>query len=64
MIYEKKQGVPKFECHEYFKRIKDYVVLIPVINEGDRILKEQVGIKNPTCFIWRRNEGKTCTCIR
>lgn len=40
MIYEKKQGVPKFECHEYFKKMKDYVVLIPIINEGDRILKE------------------------
>lgn len=33
-------GVPKFECVEYKVRAKDYVVLIPIINEGDRILKE------------------------
>lgn len=33
-------GVPKFECLEYEKRAKDYAVLIPIINEGDRILKE------------------------
>ncbi len=33
-------GVPKFECIEYQKKSKDYVVLIPIINEGDRIHKE------------------------
>lgn len=33
-------GVPKFECVEYRRREKDYVVLIPIINEGHRILKE------------------------
>lgn len=40
MIYEKQNGVPKFECTEYAARTKDYVVLIPIINEGDRIIKE------------------------
>lgn len=40
MIYERRPGVPKFECNEYFEKSKDYVVLIPIINEGDRILKE------------------------
>ncbi len=40
MIYERKPGVPKFECVEYQQRMKDYVVLIPIINEGDRIIKE------------------------
>ena len=40
MIYEKQPGVPKFECFEYEKRKKDYVVLIPIINEGERIKKE------------------------
>ena len=40
MIYEKKPGVPRFECNEYSSKTKDYVVLIPIINEGDRILKE------------------------
>ena len=33
-------GVPKFECNEYAPKSSDYVVLIPVINEGERILKE------------------------
>ena len=40
MIYEKQEGVPKFECTEYAEKTKDYVVLIPIINEGDRIHKE------------------------
>lgn len=40
MVYEKRKGVPKFECTEYLKKTKDYVVLIPIINEGDRIIKE------------------------
>lgn len=40
MIYEKKTGVPKFECIEYATKSKDYVVLIPIINEGERIIKE------------------------
>ncbi|MBR4707481.1 MAG: glycosyltransferase family 2 protein [Pseudobutyrivibrio sp.] len=30
----------KFECMEYGPKSKDYVVLIPIINEGDRIHKE------------------------
>lgn len=40
MIYERRKGVPKFECIEYAEKAKDYVVLIPVINEGERIRKE------------------------
>lgn len=40
MVYEKKTGVPKFECTEYKEKTKKYVVLIPIINEGDRIVKE------------------------
>lgn len=40
MIIEKQTGVPRFECTEYEKKTKDYVVLIPIINEGDRIIKE------------------------
>ena len=40
MIYEKQNGVPKFECTEYSGKTKDYVVLIPIINEGERIAKE------------------------
>ena len=39
-IYEKQNGVTKFECTEYKEKTSDYVVLIPIINEGDRIRKE------------------------
>lgn len=40
MIYERREGVPKFESFEYSNKAKEYVVLIPIINEGDRIHKE------------------------
>lgn len=40
MIYEKQAGVPKFESFEYAGKTKDYVVLIPIINEGERIALE------------------------
>lgn len=40
MIYERREGVPKFESFEYSNKARDYVVLIPIINEGDRIHKE------------------------
>jgi dolichol-phosphate mannosyltransferase len=40
MIYKRQKGVPQFECMEYKVKSKDYVVLIPIINEGDRIIKE------------------------
>lgn len=40
MIYEKQSGVPRFECKEFQGKNKDYVVLIPIINEGERIKKE------------------------
>ena len=40
MIYEKQPGVPKFECMEYKEKTKNYVLLIPIINEGNRIHRE------------------------
>lgn len=40
MIYERQTGVPKFECTEYSNKTKEYVVLIPIINEGERIIRE------------------------
>lgn len=40
MIYERQSGVPKFECTEYAEKTKNYAVIIPVINEGERIIKE------------------------
>ena len=41
-IYKKQKGVPEFKCIQYEERSSDYVVLIPVINEGDRIRKELI----------------------
>ena len=38
--YENIAGVPKFNCFEYQGRTKDYCVLIPIINEKDRIHRE------------------------
>lgn len=50
MIYEKQQGVPRFECEEYCAKEKKYVVLIPIINEGERIIKElQRAYDNNVC---------------
>ncbi len=40
MIYKKQSGVPRFICREFSEKNKDYVVLIPIINEGERIYKE------------------------
>lgn len=40
MVFEKQKGVPKFECTEYCEKTKDYVLLIPIINEGERIIRE------------------------
>lgn len=40
MIYERSNGVPKFACTEYEGRLKEYVILIPIIDEGDRIIRE------------------------
>ena len=40
MIIERQSGVPRFECTEYCEKTKDYVLLIPIINEGERIIRE------------------------
>lgn len=40
MIYPKQPGVPQFECHEFAGKKRGYVLLIPIINEGDRIIRE------------------------
>ena len=40
MLYEKKPGVPRFECTRYGEKKSDYIVLIPIINEGERIITE------------------------
>lgn len=40
MIFEEKQGVPRFECIEFDLKRNEFVILIPIINEGIRINKE------------------------
>ncbi len=40
MIFTGQEGVPAFVATEYDRKKKEYVVLIPVINEGGRIHKE------------------------
>lgn len=40
LIYEKKDGVPRYECREYAPKNTKYCVLIPIINEGERIKHE------------------------
>lgn len=40
MVYDRQEGVPRFEYIEYKEKSKDYVVLIPIINEGNRIIEE------------------------
>lgn len=39
-IYDKAKGVPKFSAEEYYPKNHNYVLLIPIINEGQRIVKE------------------------
>lgn len=40
MRVERQNGVPAFLCREFQKKQKEYVVLIPIINEQDRIIRE------------------------
>lgn len=40
MIYKKQPGVPQFECKEFSEKKNDFVILIPIINEGERIIRE------------------------
>lgn len=40
MRYDNISGVPDFECAEYAGKQSEYCILIPIINEGERIRKE------------------------
>lgn len=40
LTYSKQSGVPQFEACHYDEKRKKYAVLIPIINEGDRIHKQ------------------------
>ena len=39
-LYKKQPGVPQFTAYEYGTKKWDYALLIPIINEGERIAKE------------------------
>lgn len=39
-IFEKQIGVPKFSAEEFSGKTKNFVLLIPIINEGERIISE------------------------
>ena len=38
--FDKHEGVPAFDCEEFSPKTKEYCLLIPIINEGNRIKKE------------------------
>ncbi len=38
--FEAQAGVPRFEAYEYHKKQSAYCLLIPIINEGERIIAE------------------------
>lgn len=40
MFFERKDGVPAFESNNFYAKSKEYCVLIPIINEGNRIITE------------------------
>ncbi len=40
MLFDRQPGVPRFEANEYEGKKRDYVLLIPIINEGERIWRE------------------------
>jgi len=40
MTYSNIQGVPNFDCNEYEQKKTKYCLLIPIINEGNRIQNE------------------------
>ena len=40
MLYKKQSGVPRFRADVFKEKSSDYVLLIPVINEGERIARE------------------------
>ena len=50
MIYKEQIGVPEFVCKEFKERTQDYAVLIPIINEGNRIRKELQRAKKSKIF--------------
>lgn len=67
MIYKAQEGVPQFSCTEYEEKKTKYCVLIPIINEGERIHRElekaiRAGIDRKTDIILCDGDSKDgCT---
>lgn len=52
MNYQNLTGVPDFVSAEFAPKSKDYAVLIPIINEGDRILHELTRAQQAKVAAW------------
>ncbi len=66
MIYENINGVPRFEAEEFFEKQSKYCILIPIINEEQRIIEElktaqECGV-NKLCDIIICDGGSTDGC--
>lgn len=68
MTVEGIQGVPRFDCDEYEPKKARYCVCIPIINEGERIVKELARAKehgiDGLCDIIICDGGSTDGCTR
>ncbi len=66
MIFENIQGVPNFKCDEYADKKTKYSLIIPIINEGERIknqlLKAQAHKIDTLCDIIICDGGSTDNC--
>ena len=40
MTVERTPGVPRYDCEEFAVKASEYCLLIPIINEGERIVRE------------------------
>ena len=45
-------GVPDYTCTAFLPKSSDYCLLIPVINEGSRILTELAAPRKPGWTVW------------
>lgn len=46
MTVEHTSGVPRYDCEEFAAKASEYCLLIPIINEGERIVRELTRAQN------------------
>lgn len=46
MTVERTSGVPRYDCEEFAAKTSEYCLLIPIINEGERIVRELTRAQN------------------